>query len=86
MVIGDEMGLATVRSFALEGGPAYTGMQSAYGVFEGAATSDNFRLDGMVGMRGLGPGRIVIDFPTRHIYVPDAPAASKPAAKPAEAK
>lgn len=72
VVIGDEMGLATVRSFALVGGDEYSGLQTAYGVFEGAATSDNFRLDGMVGMRGLGPGRVVIDFPKRRIYAPPA--------------
>ena len=75
--VGDEMGLADVRSFAIAGGPAYAGMKSAYGVFEGAATSDNFRLDGMVGVRGLGPGRVVIDFPKRALYLPPAPEATQ---------
>jgi tetratricopeptide (TPR) repeat protein len=81
VVVGDEMGLANVRSFALVGGDEYSGLYSAYGVFEGAATTDNFRLDGMVGLRGLGPGRVVIDFPRRHIYAPPAPETKPPTPK-----
>ena len=78
-IVGGEMGLAKVRSFELGPEREIGGLQAAYGVFEGEASSDNFRLDGMISLSALGPGPIVLDFPDRRAWFPTPVATPKPA-------
>lgn len=64
------------------GGHTSTGLRAAYGYFEQEKSTDEFRLDGMLGMGALRGARWTLDFDEQRIYL--APA-GKAAAQPAEA-
>jgi tetratricopeptide (TPR) repeat protein len=53
-------------------------LEGVYGVFENEVTTDQFRIDGIVGMRALRDHRVVLDFPGRSLYA--RPSAADPAA------
>ena len=57
------------------------GMKGAYGYFEQGESSDQFRIDGMIGIDILTRRRVTLDFPERKIYFADASPAA-PTAKP----
>ena len=81
--------LAQVDHFRL-GAWARENMIAAWGFLAQNATSDGFRLDGMIGLGVLGSGSWTIDFEQQKFFLRDpAKAAAKPAAEPkpaAEAK
>lgn len=81
-IVAGEAGNAKVRSVSFgEPGKAPVrevgGLGAAFGAYEGEATTDNFRLDGMIGLGALGPGPIVLDFPKRAIYFSTVAAAGQ---------
>ena len=84
-VIAGERTLAKIRRMGFGEQREVGNLQGAYGVFEGEATADNFRLDGMMGLGALGPGRVVIDFPQRTIYFGDSEGSPEAKAAPAKA-
>ncbi len=61
------------------------GMKGAYGYFEQGESSDQFRIDGMIGLDVLTRRKVTLDFLERKIYFADAsPAApATPASSPA---
>jgi hypothetical protein len=61
------------------------GLRGAYGYFEQGESSDQFRIDGMIGLDVLTRRRVTLDFPERKLYFADpGPAATPaPAGKPA---
>ena len=65
-------------------------LRGAYGYFEQGESSDQFRIDGMIGLDVLARRRVTFDFPERKLYFSDpsvaAPAPAAPAAKPAPTK
>ncbi len=66
------------------------GLRGAYGYFEQGESSDQFRIDGMIGLDVLTRRRVTLDFPERKLYFSDpspaAPAAGAPAAAAPAAK
>ncbi len=56
------------------------GLRGAYGYFEQGESSDQFRIDGMIGLDVLTRRRVTLDFPERKLYFADpGPAAAAPA-------
>lgn len=58
-------------------------LRGAYGYFEQGESSDQFRIDGMIGLDVLGRRRFTLDFPDRKLYFSD-PGAAAPAPAPAK--
>ncbi len=58
-------------------------LRGAYGYFEQNESSDQFRIDGMIGLDVLTRRRVTLDFPERKLYFSDSTAPATPAAKPA---
>ncbi len=54
-------------------------LKGAYGYFEQSESSDQFRIDGMIGLDVLTRRKVTIDFPERKLYFSD-PSAAAPAA------
>lgn len=91
----DQAALVDIESFTLGGAYEARNLRGAYGYFEQEESSDQFRIDGMLGLDLFAPGRFTIDYPERKLYftpstgaAADAPAPAKPAkpaAKPAKA-
>lgn len=77
--------LARVERFSL-GDFTREDLGAAWGFLQQNATSDGFRLDGMLGLEALGRGRWTLDYEEQRLYLtpaskaPEAPA--KPAPKP----
>jgi tetratricopeptide (TPR) repeat protein len=83
-LLGGAPSLARIEMFAL-GEHTLTDLGAAWGFMEQNATTDGFRLDGMLGLGSLGSGTWTLDFETQRIYL--QPGEKPPAAKPApEAK
>ena len=85
-----EPAIVQVESFTIGEQLTAQGLRGAYGYFEQGESSDQFRIDGMIGLDVLTRRRVTLDFPERKIYFADpspaAPAAAAPAAAPAAAK
>jgi hypothetical protein len=64
----DEAPMVTIDSFALGGGVELTKLVAAFGFFDQTQTSDEFRLDGMVGLGTLGKKRFTLDYDTQKIW------------------
>lgn len=72
----DRTPMAKVEAFALGDALTVKDVEAAYGFFQQNATSDGFRLDGMIGLGVLGRQPFTIDYETQRIYVhPGSPAA-----------
>ena len=76
----DEPAIAQVDEFTLGNLLKATKLSAAYGYFEQGESSDQFRIDGMIGLEPLTRRRVTLDFPDRKLYFgdSDAPAAAKP--------
>lgn len=75
----DEPAIAEVDEFTLGGLLTATKLSAAYGYFEQGESSDQFRIDGMIGLAPLLRRRVTFDFPERKLYFgePAAPAKAK---------
>lgn len=87
-VRGNQPGLARVDSFRL-GEFERVDLGAAWGFMQQNATSDGFRLDGMVGLGVLGIGRWTLDYDEQRLYMspptaPPKPPEQQPAPKPSE--
>jgi predicted aspartyl protease len=60
-------------------------LRAAYGYFEQEESSDQFRIDGMLGLDFIGKRRVTIDYPERKFYFADSAPAAEPAKAPAAA-
>ena len=78
---GNAPSLARVERFAL-GEFERKDLGAAWGFMQQNATSDNFRLDGMLGLGALGLGRWTLDYEQQRMYISAPP---PPAEAPAEA-
>lgn len=69
-----EAALVDVAEFTL--GNAFTAknLRAAYGYFEQEESSDQFRIDGMLGLDFIGNGRLTIDYSERKLYFTPGPA------------
>jgi hypothetical protein len=74
----DEIPMVTVGRFAMLGGAADAAKPTeyvvekraaAFGFFEQSQSSDGFRLDGMIGLGGLGQKSFTIDYETQRIWI-----------------
>ena len=83
----NEPAIVEVEDFSLGDLLHASKLRGAYGYFEQGESSDQFRIDGMVGLDVLARRRVTFDFPERKLYFsdPSAPAAAAPAAKPVAA-
>lgn len=64
----DEIAFVEVGSLSFPGAYTLERQRGAYGYFLQEATSDKFRVDGMVGLLALGAQRWTIDFDQRTFY------------------
>lgn len=86
----DQAALVDIDTFALGGAYEAAGLRGAYGYFEQEKSSDDFRIDGMLGLDLFTAGRLTIDYPEHKFYfaptaapaAPPAPAAPAPAKAP----
>lgn len=78
-LLGGEPSLARIESFAL-GEHQLKDLGAAWGFMEQNATTDGFRLDGMLGLGALGDGSWTLDFEQQRLYL--RPAAAAPAKAP----
>ncbi|MCY0988255.1 aspartyl protease family protein [Nannocystis sp. ILAH1] len=78
----NEAALVDVAEFTVGDAFKALGLRGAYGYFEQNESSDQFRIDGMLGLDFVGRGRLTIDYPERKLYfaAPPAEAATAPAA------
>lgn len=85
----DQAAVVDIDTFALGSGYEVQGLKGAYGYFEQEESSDQFRIDGMLGLDMFVRGRLTIDYPERKFYfgptAATAPAAAPAAAAPAKA-
>ncbi|MCY1056987.1 aspartyl protease family protein [Nannocystis sp. SCPEA4] len=82
----NEAALVDITEFTLGNAFKALGLRGAYGYFEQGESSDQFRIDGMLGLDFVGRGRLTIDYPERKLYFAAAPAeAAAPAKEPAKA-
>ena len=78
--------LARVQRFAL-GDFVREELGAAWGVLQQNATSDGFRLDGMLGLEVLGRGRWTLDYEQQRMYLnPAKPAPKAPQKAPTPTK
>lgn len=77
----NEPALVEVAEFTLGDAFKAEKLRAAYGYFEQDESSDQFRIDGMLGLDFVGKSRVTIDYPERKFYF----SASAPAAEPAKA-
>lgn len=77
----NEAALVDVTEFTVGDAFKAENLRGAYGYFEQSESSDQFRIDGMLGLDFVGRGRLTIDYPERKLYF-----AAAPAAEPAKAK
>lgn len=80
-VLGGQPSLAEIERFSLADFHR-DGLGAAWGFLQQNATSDMFRLDGMLGLGVLGEGRWTIDYDTQKVYIspPSEPATAEPKA------
>ena len=64
----DDPAIAQVDEFTLGSLLKATKLSAAYGYFEQAESSDQFRIDGMIGLEPLIRRRVTFDFPERKLY------------------
>lgn len=76
----DEAAIAQVDEFSIGDLLKATKLRAAYGYFEQGESSDQFRIDGMIGLEPLIRRRVTFDFPERKLYFADS-AAPAPAKK-----
>jgi tetratricopeptide (TPR) repeat protein len=74
-------GLARVERFRL-GEFTREDLGAAWGFMQQNATTDGFRLDGMLGLAALGIGRWTLDYEQQRIYIAPPPAKPEPEPKP----
>ena len=77
----DEPAIAEVGELSLGGQLKASKLRAAYGYFEQGESSDQFRIDGMVGLDPLLQRRVTFDFPERKLYFADSSAPVKAKAK-----
>lgn len=77
----DEPAIAEVEELSLGGLLRASKLRAAYGYFEQGESSDQFRIDGMVGLDPLLQRRVTFDFPERKLYFADSSAPVKAKAK-----
>jgi tetratricopeptide (TPR) repeat protein len=82
-LLGGAPSLAPIESFAL-GEHQLKNLGAAWGFMEQNATTDGFRLDGMLGLGSLGGGTWTLDFEQQRMYL--NPASDAPAKAPAKTK
>lgn len=79
-----EPAIVKVDSFNIEALLTAKDLKGAYGYFEQGESSDQFRIDGMIGLDVLTRRRVTLDFPERKLYFSD-PSPAAPAAAPTPA-
>ena len=79
----NEPAIVTIDKFTIDELMTASKLRGAYGYFEQGESSDQFRIDGMIGLDVITTRRVTFDFPARKLYFRDssAPATVKPAAK-----
>ncbi len=83
----DQPAIVDVESFTIDDHLSASKMKGAYGYFEQGESSDQFRIDGMVGLEVVTRRRVTFDFPERKLYFRDSAgnaAPTPPAATPAK--
>jgi predicted aspartyl protease len=80
-LLGGAPSLARIESFALGEHHQLKDLGAAWGFMEQNATTDGFRLDGMLGLGALGSGTWTLDFEQQRLYVRPAAEVPKPAPK-----
>lgn len=78
----DQPAIVDIAAFTIGEQLLAKDLRGAYGYFEQGESSDQFRIDGMIGLDVLTRRRVTFDFPERKLYFGD-PAAAKAPAKPA---
>ena len=78
---GGDDAVAEVGELSLGGQLKASKLRAAYGYFEQGESSDQFRIDGMVGLDPLLQRRVTFDFPERKLYFADSSAPVKAKAK-----
>ena len=73
----DDPAIAEVGELSLGGQLKASKLRAAYGYFEQGESSDQFRIDGMVGLDPLLQRRVTFDFPERKLYFADSSAPVK---------
>jgi hypothetical protein len=64
----DEAPMVTIDKFGLGNGIELDKLVAAFGFFDQTQTSDEFRLDGMIGLGTLGKKRFTLDYDTQKIW------------------
>jgi len=75
----NEPAIVEVEDFSIGDLLHAKGLRGAYGYFEQGESSDQFRIDGMIGLDVLARRRVTFDFPERKLYFSDASPAAAPA-------
>lgn len=77
----NEPAIVNVESFTIDNHLSANKLRGAHGYFEQGESSDQFRIDGMVGLDVVTRRRLTIDFPERRLYFRDSttPTAATPA-------
>lgn len=70
----NQAALVDVAEFTVGDAFKALNLRAAYGYFEQTQSSDQFRIDGMLGLDFVGRGRLTIDYPERKLYFAGAPA------------
>ncbi|MBL9104505.1 MAG: retropepsin-like domain-containing protein [Myxococcales bacterium] len=80
----DQPAIVDVAEFTIDELLTAEKLRGAYGYFEQGESSDQFRIDGMIGLEIITTRRVTFDFPERKLYFRDSagPAAAKPPAAP----
>ncbi len=84
-LLGGVPSLAEVETFAM-GEHQLAGLGAAWGFMDQNATTDGFRLDGMLGLGALGRGTWTLDLEKQRIYLRPAPEPKKSEPKKSEPK
>ncbi|MBK7824490.1 retropepsin-like aspartic protease [Nannocystis sp.] len=75
----NEAAIVEVEDFSIGEVLHAKGLRGAYGYFEQGESSDQFRIDGMIGLDVLARRRVTFDFPERKLYFSDPSPAAAPA-------
>ena len=71
-----EPAIVDVESFTIDDHLSVGKLKGAYGYFEQGESSDQFRIDGMVGLDVVTRRRVTFDFPERRLYFRDSAGAA----------
>jgi hypothetical protein len=71
-----EPAIVDVESFTIDDHLSADKLKGAYGYFEQGESSDQFRIDGMVGLDVVTRRRVTFDFPERRLYFRDSAGAA----------